>query len=833
MRHLMLCILVVILSISLLIYDGSTTVTAAPQKIVTVQFNRDIRPILSDKCFTCHGLSEHEDTSMKLHTFELATKKRKKGAPIVPGKPQESLLIKRINLVDSSKRMPPEESHKTLSQKEKDTLSLWIAQGALYEKHWSFVPLSKPHLPKVKSKQWASNDIDTFILATLEAQDLKPNKEAGKRSLIRRLSFDLTGLPPSPEEIKNFLDDKSPKAYEALVDRLLSSSRYGEHMAKYWLDVVRFADTNGLHHDFTRRVTPYRDWVIRSFNKNMKFNDFIVHNVAGDLYENATMDQKVASGFNRLHVTIDKGTAIPQESFTRNVVDRVNVVGVAFLGLTLNCAVCHDHKFDPVTQKDFYQMFAFFNSIDGASETPGPGRHAPYIWVGTEENVAQHTELMALSSKASKLQRSADKEYKKLNEALKKARAKAKKEKLNPKSEEIVKLEKKVGEVKEKRKNLVQAAKVASDKFRKVQSLLSSTLVMKDRKDPRPSHILKRGAYDQLGEVVGRDTLGFLPLLKTDKKIKDRMDLAKWLVWDKNPLPARVTVNRFWQQIFGRGLVKSTEDFGSQGDMPTHPELLDYLSSDFVASGWDVKALIKRMLMSSTYKQNSSSSSSNFKNDTENSYLSRGSRFRLDSEMIRDQILFVSGLLVEKMYGKSVKPPQPPGLWKSVALPSSNTRSFIVDKGDKIYRRSLYTYWKRAMPPPQMTIFDAPTRESCIARRERTNTPLQALLMMNEEQAFFACKQMALNVLATKNKSDKELITKLYEIITSKLPDNKELTVLKKGLRAFRSNYKKNNKELAAMVAGFKVQGKDQVEFAAWTMLINTLFSLDIMKTKD
>jgi hypothetical protein len=737
------------LTLFLFIFGSVLLLQANDSVSPKLEFNRDIRPILSDKCFECHGPSKHKHTKMKLTRFELATKEAEDGFPIVPGKPEKSLVIDRIMSDDPDHIMPPPESHKTLSQKEKEILKRWIAQGAEYQEHWAFLAPQKTQLPAIKNKKWPQKRLDHYVLAQIEGKGLKPNKEADKRSLIRRLSFDLTGLPPSLEEIQIFLNDKSKNAYEKLVDRLLASPRYGEHMTKYWLDLVRFADTNGGHHDLSREMSPYRDWVIRAFNNNLRFDTFIKFNVAGDLYKEPTQDQLVASGFNRLHVSTD-GPLIPQEAITINVVDRVSSIGTVFLGLTLNCAVCHDHKFDPITQKDFYQLYAFFNNIDGGPLASRRAKHhKPFIYVMNKKQKKEHETLKAKPA------------------ALK-----------------------------------------------KFEAGLESTLIMREKKGAaRPSFILKRGVYNQFGEKVGRETPACLPTLKSKNKSKDRMDLAEWLVWKKNPLPARVAVNRFWQQIFGRGIVGSSEDFGSQGDVPTHPELLDYLTSEFIASNWDVKKLMKKILMSATYKQDSAAPVASFINDTHNRFLSRGARFRLDSEMIRDQILYVSGLLVENMYGHSVKPPQPPDLWKSVSMPFSNTRVFKADSGDKIYKRSLYTYIKRSMPPPQMSIFDAPNRENCISRRERTNTPLQALVLMNEEQVFFACKKTAERILAFKKLTENQRLNKLYELVSSKLPDAKELSILRKGLKAFRQDFK--------------------TDLEAWTMLVNTLFSMDIMKTKD
>ncbi|MEK6237601.1 MAG: DUF1549 and DUF1553 domain-containing protein, partial [Planctomycetales bacterium] len=453
-----------------------------------------------------------------------------------------------------------------------------------------------------------------------------------------------------------FLDDDSPEAYAKLVDRLLEKKAYGEHMARYWADLVRLADTNGMHKDFYRNFSTYRSWLIRAFNDNLKFDDFVKFQLAGDLHPEPSPDQLVASGFNRLHLIIDRGTALPEESHHKNVLDRVQAFGTVFLGLTVHCGQCHEHKYDPISQKEFYQLYAFFNNFDGAPETRGApkgGIQEPSIAVAAAEGQQK-------------------------------------------------------------------------------------AMVMKERGTTKPTHVLLRGAYDSPGELVERNTPAFLPPLKPREGVYTRMDLAEWLVDPRHPLTARVAVNRFWQQFFGMGLVKTADDFGAQGEWPSHPGLLDALAVSFVESGWDVKQLVRAMVLSSAYRQSSDAEPGDYAGDPENRLLARGSRYRMDAEMIRDQILFLSGKLNRKMYGPSVKPPQPPGLWKAVSMAAPFT--YVADKGDSIYRRSFYTYWRRALPPPQMTLMNAPSREFCTARRERTNTPLQALLLMNEQEFFKAAK---------------------------------------------------------------------------------------------
>ncbi|MBC8351974.1 MAG: PSD1 domain-containing protein [Planctomycetes bacterium] len=771
----------------------------------TISFDRQIRPIFSDRCFECHGASEEaRQGELRLDApggRDGPFRGRDGYQVIQPKDLAASALWKRLTTTDESERMPPVDSHKKpLTDEEHSLIKQWILQGAEYEDFWAFVPPQRRPDPEVKDDTWLSQRIDRFVLARLEKENLKPQPPADKRTLIRRASLDLTGLPPTPEEIHRFVDDASPDAYANLVERLIASPQYGEHMAKYWLDLVRFADTNGIHHDHYREMTPYRDWVIQSFNENLRFDDFITYQVAGDLYEQPTLDQQIASGFNRLHLVIDRGTALPEESYTRNVVDRVSAVGTAFMGLTLGCAVCHDHKYDPLTQKDFYQLFAFFNNIDTTPETPGKSPHPPFIRLPSAE---QSDQLKSLESRIAV----ATVEIKQLKEA---------------KSAE--------SELKLKEEELQSLTKSKTD----LESTIPVTLVSKERADIQPAYILKRGVYDQPGEEVSRNTPAFLPSMGDAEGLRTRMDLARWLTDDKHPLTSRVTVNRFWQQFFGVGLVKTSEDFGAQGEYPSHPDLLDDLASGFMHSQWDVKSLVRSIVLSQTYQQSSRGSVDAFRTDPDNRLLARGSRFRLDSEMIRDQALAMSGLLNATMFGKSVKPPQPPNLWKSVSMVSSSTYSFEADTDDKIYRRSIYSFWKRAMPPPQMTIFDAPTRESCIARRERTNTPVQALVLMNESQFFLAAQQFAHQLVAKKELSEEERLIFAYESVTSHLPDSTELASLRSGLEGLKEIYQEDIAAANTMTTDIELTSDQaRIEVASYTMLVNSLFNLDVTKTRE
>ena len=692
---------------------------------------------------------------------------------------------------------PPEANKKLLTVQEKELIKEWISSGAKYEKFWAFEKPKKPDLPKVKNGKWSDEPIDLFVMKKLESTGVTPSPEADKRTLIRRLSLDLTGLPPSREEVRKFDSDDTAGAYEQLVDKLLSREQYGEHMARYWLDLVRFADTNGMHKDYYRNSVAYRDWVIRAYNENLRYDEFVRYQLAGDLFPDASSDQLIASGFNRLHLIIDVGTALPEESFFKNVTDRVTAVGTAFMGMTVQCAACHDHKYDPITQKDYYSLFAFFNNIDAKPETERGlknGLQPPIASVPTPD---QKKALDELGAKMSEVESEINNQNN---------------------SEDII------SELQEKLKSL-------KGEREQLEKQIPMAMVMRERKEVRETRIMKRGQYDDPGEVVERNAPEFLHPMKRAGDVASRMDLANWFIDEENPLTARVAVNRIWQQLFGVGLVKTSEDLGAQGEVPSHPLLLDYLTVSFVNSGWDVKALIKEIVLSKAYRQSSNIDESLFKKDPENRLLARGSRFRMDAEMIRDQILFTSGTLSEKMYGKSVKPPQPDGLWKAVTMIGER---FKPDSGEEIRRRSLYTYWKRGMPPPQMTILNAPIRDACVSRRERTNTPSQALLLLNESEYMKAARNLAMTVLVPKEAKPSQRIACAYETITSRLPDKEEQKTLYELLQSLYQTYLSEPALADEICEGLPVKEKDQkAKIAAWTILVNSLYNLDITKTRD
>jgi len=779
-----------------------------------VRFNRDIRPLLSDRCFHCHGPDEG-DRQAGLRLDQATGPEGAYELAIEPGSIENSELWHRITSDDPDLVMPPPDSHKLpLSDQEKQQFRQWIEQGAAYESFWAFVPPQFPELPR----EIEGPPIDRFVLRRLAEVGLQPTAPADKRTLIRRLSLDLTGLPPTRQEIKDFLDDDTAQAYEKLVDRLLASPHYGEHMAKYWLDLVRFADTNGIHHDHYREMTPYRDWVIRAFNDNLPYDEFTRYQLAGDLYPQPTRDQWIASGFNRLHLIIDRGTALPEESFFRNVNDRVAAVGTAFLGLTVQCAICHDHKYDPLTIKDYYSLFAFFNNIDAEPETGGRsgtdflrGLQPPFINLPSTEQAIRLAELNAeLAAAEARLSG--------LKAALQ-----------EPQQGEAEK--KGIEALVQAAEQTVQATLRSRDEH---LMTIPAAMIMKELPEVRPTSTFLRGEYDKPGDHVTRRTPAFLLPMKNDGELVTRMDLADWFTDPSHPLTARVAVNRFWQQLFGVGIVRTSEDFGAQGEWPSHPEVLDYLASQFVASGWNVRALMKEIVMSATYQRSSQAPTQLFQRDPRNRLLARGARFRLDAEQIRDQVLATSGLLSRTMYGRSVKPPQPAGLWTAVGMPSSYPKSFDPDTGENAVRRSLYTFWKRAMPPPQMTILNAPSREECTARRERTNTPLQALLLLNEPEYLNAARHLAADELQAKNLEPSQLVKAIYERITANLPDETQQQTLLHLAMDLQQTYEMSP-ELADQLCGDHPLPThlSPAQLAAWTMVASAVYNLDITKTRQ
>ena len=1028
----------------LIVVFATSTLVAADRKI---EFNRDIRPILSNNCYQCHGPDKNQlQAGLRLDKHETATAKLESGhTALVPGDLSASGLIDRMISSDPNLKMPPHDSGKSLTAAEIETLKSWILQGAEYQGHWSFIPAVRREPPQTRFTNHVRNEIDQFILSRLEAEGLEPSPEADKISLIRRATIDLTGLPPTPAEVDAFLADGSPEAYERVIDRLLTSVRYGEHQGRIWLDAARYGDTHGLHLDNERSMWPYREYVINAFNKNMRFDQFTIEQLAGDLIPNATVEQKVASGFNRCNVSTSEGGSINDEVLVRYAVDRTEAMSTVFLGMTLHCAVCHSHKFDPVSQKEFYSLYSYFYSMSDAAMDGNALLPPPILKLPSEEHVSKLREydqnlaavqqtiaselakgvssytdpLQGLDIPADALsvtrqevvwidddlppgaQPTGDTPWRFVtkgegpvfsgeksstrtatglsqhfftgaNPGLKigegdilfayvfidpanppksimlqfndggwdhrmnwgdedaipfgvKNTVSKRTAGALPKAGEWVRLEvnavdvglaagttlngwaftqfggtchwDKAGVVsrstpvptefssqiaweqselpvpkttlpapiqealkveslkrtpeqqKALREYFVQNvnsgtraafaalnAKIAEINKQKtdLDAAIPATMVSEDLPSPRESFVLIRGAYDKKGEPVTRGVPAILPPLPEGVP-NNRLGLAKWLVSPDHPLTSRVIVNRYWQQFFGTGIVKTAEDFGAQGTWPTHPELLDWLATEFIRTGWDVKRMHKLMLMSGTYRQATKVSPTLLVRDPENQLLARGPRFRYDAEVIRDSILFSTGLLVERAGGKSVKPYQPEGIWEAVAFVGSNTRDFKPDAGEALYRRSLYTFWKRTAPPPSMSTFDAPSRENCTVRRPRTNTPLQALALMNDKQYIDAAKKLAERMLREGGATPEQRLTYGFRWMTARPPSSKELEVLRRSVDkqlAFFQTDKAAADKLLAYGDAPRDTTLDSAEHAAWTMIANLMINLDETITK-
>ncbi len=681
----------------------------------TVSYNFDIRPILSDKCYACHGPDANKrKASLRLDIADsaFAPLKETKGAfAIVAGKPEESELYKRISSPDPTYQMPVPESHLgVLNEYQIALIKKWITQGAKFERHWAFTPPKKASLPKVSDEKWVKNEIDYFILSKMETKGLAPNEEADKERLLKRVTEDITGLPPSLQAMDDFLNDKSANAYEKAVDRLLQSTAYGEKMAVHWLDVARYADSYGYQDDNIRTQWPWRDWVIHAFNENLSYDKFITWQIAGDMLPDANKEQILATGFFRNHKYTEEGGVIPEEYRIEYNLDKTKTYSRGIMGLTVECAQCHDHKYDPFKQKDYYSLFAFFNNTKE---------------VGFEGDIT-----MSKPGKMPVL--------------------------------EITQADRK------KLLNFINEPDTAT--------LMVS--VMGERDTLRKTFVLNRGVYDAPTYQVLPAALPAVMPYDTVKYPRNRLGLAAWTVNKNNPLTARVFVNQLWQEFFGRGIVKTAGDFGMQGDLPSHPELLDWLAVDFMEHGWDIKRLVKQMVMSATYRQSAVITKKKLDIDPENIYLSRGPRFRLPAEFVRDMVLSSSGLLVRTIGGASVKPYQPKGLWEQATSGRGALAAYKQDHGDSLYRRGIYTFIKLTVPPPSMGIFDASNRDQCEVKRLKTNTPLQALVMMNDPTVLEASRVLAQKISEEKKDENYDL-TKGFRLIICRTPDNNELKILK------------------------------------------------------
>jgi hypothetical protein len=1006
-----------------------------------VNFSRDILPLLSNTCFTCHGPDEaNRQSDLRLDNHESALMKQESGqAAIVPGHSDQSELFRRLVSSDADVRMPPPDSGKELTDTQIAIIRKWIDAGAEWSGHWAFQPPEKPLVPPAIEGWRTNGPVDNFLHARLKTAKLSPEDRAQDEALIRRVTLDLTGLPATISEVDQFLADDSDKAFEHVVDRLLSSQKYGENMARIWLDAARYGDTHGLHLDNERSIWPYRDWVIKAFNSNQPFDQFTIEQIAGDLLPDPTLSQRVATGFNRCNVTTSEGGSIDDEYYMRYAVDRVETTSTVWLGLTAGCAACHDHKFDPLTQKEFYQLFSYYFSLteramDGNALLPPPVVKVPsttqvqqkgqytqqltaidatiakllsefkyidpnptealgelseeqFVWIddelppgakpegnspwqfveapdhpvhsgrkshvrtGAGEAITQHfftgatdklkigenTRLFAyayldpenppqtlqlqfndgkwdhratwgadkafLAGRNDALNRqmgqlpetgkwvrlevdasavglppgsqlngwaftqvggtvhwdtagivsqSLSEKQKRSLFAWEQFRTKTKQPALPPEIQKLLDV-KKAKRTPEQTEQLTRyykqhvhpdsramlAAPLTEQtelkkKIGDIENAVPSTLVMEDRPKPRQAYILERGQYTEKREPVSSAVPEWLapPVANAPS---NRLGLAEWLIQPNHPLTSRVTVNRFWQQFFGTGLVKTSEDFGVQGEHPSHPALLDWLAVDFVESGWDVKRFVKQIVMSATYQQSSRVSPEKLAADSANRLLARGPRFRLDAEVIRDQALALSGLLIETIGGRSVKPYQPAGLWKPVGFGGSNTSVFVQDKGDKLFRRSMYTFWKRTVPPPSMVTFDAPNRETCQVRRARTNTPLQALVLMNDVQYVEAARKFAERVIAEGGSRVDERVTFAFRSVLSRSPNTNELQSLTNLFEEYKSIFRGDPASAVKFLSAGESPVNDQLdpnELAAWSMVTHLLLNLSETVTK-
>ncbi len=1020
-------------------------------------YNRHIRPILAENCFACHGPdSAARKADLRLDQRDVAVER---GA-IQPGHPDQSELIRRIFSTDPDEVMPPPETKKSLTAAQKELLKRWIEQQAPYELHWSFLPPTRPGVPPVQHPEWVRNPIDQFILARLEAEGLSPAPEADRSTLARRAALDLTGLPPAPEQLEAFLHDDSPEAYERYIDQLLLSPHWGEHRARYWLDYARYADTHGIHFDNFREMWSYRDWVIRAFNDNMPFDQFTIENLAGDLLPNRTLEQQIGSGFNRCNMTTNEGGIIDEEYLVLYTRDRTETTAQVWLGLTAGCAVCHSHKFDPLSQREFYELAAFFNNTTQGARDGNIKDTPPIVVVPTEEDRPRWEELPALlaaakqrveerrqtarsdydawlaaatpdviaaqlpgdslhfhagldegagttlhvkveegdrelplsdsaawqegpAGKALQVQGKAceladvgrferdqpfscsawiripandaygaicarmDREanyrgwdvwvqrrtigmhliHSWPDNALKvvsKKQVPANKwvhvavtydgssraagvkvyidgepqpvdvenDKLSQTTQTEVPFligqrstgEQFTGGIQDLRvyRRVLQASEVEAlaklsrftrilsrpaeqrtepqreelyafwlsafdERFRTLSQELAllereeaeirnrGTIahVMQEKPEPAMAYVLYRGEYDQRREQVTPDTPDVLPPFPEEFP-RNRLGFARWLLLPEHPLTARVTVNRFWQEVFGTGIVRTAGDFGVSGELPSHPELLDWLAVEFRESGWDVKRLFKLMLTSATYRQSAVATPEKLERDPANRLLSRGPRFRMDAEMIRDYALAASGLLVPRIGGPSVKPYQPDGVWEAIAMNVSNTRSYERGRGEDLYRRSMYWFWKRMAPPASLDIFNAPNREYCVVRRERTNTPLQALVTLNDVQFVEAARHLAELVLHSEHDLEPRLHVAARRLLARDFRPE-EVEIIRGSLERLSAYYDEHPEDAQRLITvGDSPPAADipTTQLAAWTMLMNQLMNLDEVLNK-
>jgi len=801
----------------------SSALTAA-----AIDFSRDIQPILSDKCYFCHGPDAKERKGDLRLDVEKEAKAVKDGVTaILPGKSHESSLIERIFSSDPDEVMPTPKSNRTLTDAQKQLLKQWIDEGAKWGTHWAFKRIERPKVPNVGAK----HPIDAFVRAKLAEKGMKPSPRADAVALLRRVSLDLTGLPPTAEELK--------EPYDKAVARLLDSPRFGERWAWDWLDAARYADTNGYQGDPERTMWPWRDWVVKAINENMPYDQFTLWQLGGDLLPNATPEQKLATGFNRNHMINGEGGRIAEETRVENVMDRVETTSTVWLGLTMGCTKCHDHKFDPLTMRDYYGLYDVFNqtSEDGLGRS---GQAAPAMDMSTPaelERVKTTTEKVKQVAaeveafELTKWPRPAGKPLTESDAIKLPGNLPSYIAKTEPKNRGVDPLLEAVNYFKDKDAGytkLLQKLLAAVRARVSATSAVTKVMVMDTTPKVRETFVLEKGAYDKPSTTkVSFNVPASLPAMKTDAP-RNRLGLAQWIVNRDNPLTARVTVNRFWQAFFGIGLVKTAEDFGLQGEEPPQRELLDWLASEFIDSGWDVKALMRLIVTSETYQQSSKIKDAQV--DPENRYLARGPRFRMPSWMLRDQALFVAGLLEDKLGGPSVKPYQPEGIWEEATF---GKKSYVQDHGDALYRRTLYIFWRRIVGPTML--FDNAARQTCVIKATRTNTPLQALVTLNDVTYVEAARVLAQRVLLANRGNEDAALAQAFRLVTCREPAKEEAALLKVQLGKLRAQQSDRAAALKLLAVGESKRDEsiDANEHAAWTSLCLMLLNLDEAVTKE
>lgn len=760
------------------LFSACSSSTDLPEEVT---FNRDIRPILSDKCFVCHGFDPGtREGNLRLDLRETAIARREDydRPAIVPGDPGGSELVKRIHASNPDKIMPPRDTRAPLTEREKALLERWIAQGAEWEPHWLYITPTRPEPPIEPEGEGIRNPIDAFVVARLRQEHLEPSPQADPVTLARRLSFDLTGLPPAPDMVAAYLENPDDAGYERLVDDLLASTHYGERMAVMWLDLIRYADTDGYHSDLHRNVSPFRDYVIHAFNTNKPFDRFTREQLAGDLLPHATTEQLVAAGYNRLGQATKEGGAQPKEYLAKYAGDRVRTVSTVWMGSTVGCAECHDHKFDPFTQQEFYRMAAFFADVKEEGVFPNENLLPPEMPLPDRDE-----------------------------------------------TQEIRELDRRIEEGRRQGVPVEAVLKQREELLANIPHVLETVSI-----EPRMVRLLQRGNWqDKRGTVAEPGVPAILPALAVEGRRANRLDLADWLVAPENPTTARVFVNHLWARFFGNGIARVLDDLGSQGDWPTHPDLLDWLAVEFTDSGWDVKHIVKRIVMSATYRQDSRSNELLDTVDPENFLLARQTRLRFDAETIRDNALAVSGLLDRRLGGESVKPYQPEGYWKDIRTFGTEgpASTWEASDGSNQYRRGLYTYWKRSFLHPSMMAFDASDRQECTAERARSNTPLQALVLLNDPSYVEAARVFADRIVDAAGPAVDERLQWAFRQALSRDPTPEEVSALKELVRQEETWYADRPDEAAQLLAVGQAPSSegDFVQRAAWTSVARAVFN--------